>query len=554
MKRKETFYAENMSQTSLSNSSSLGNPRKISRKNEQEEDSINHEQKYDRQLRLWGNNGQQELTSAKVCLLNATAVSSEILKCLVLPGVGSYTIVDKHSISNDDLECNFFIKDDCYGMPRAQVVCNLIQELNRDSKGFYYIEEPLKMLDNDPEFFRKFTIVIASRLSEHDLTKFSNFLWQFNIPFVICDNFGFLGYMRISIKEHVVIESHPDNVLNDLRLDNPFPAFLDYINDIDLDTMDNYTHAHTPFLIILYKFLDVWRTLSKKEWPKTNQDKSEIKALIKQYARINESGLVEENFEEAMKNVNTAFTTSKIPDQVLQLFNCNMCLRPAGPNMKFWILVSALKEFVNQFKCLPLRGTLPDMFSDSVRYIYLQNLYKNKANEDVNNLTNIVRQVLYDLQLSDALFTEEEIKLFCKNSFFLHVYQGEAFHEELKPSVKLNFEEMADDFKSIYTTIRSIYYYLNTSNCLDGKDVYKIFEEISNKITNQLGISQSYSMDHFGELLRLNFNEVHVVASAMGGICAQEVIKIITKQYILLDNTFLYNAINQETTTVKLLR
>ena len=561
MKRKEILYAENtyqntdhkidMSQTSFSTLSNLGNPRKISRKNEIEEESMSLEQKYDRQLRLWGDNGQQELAAANVCLLNATAIGSEVLKCLVLPGVGKYTIVDKTNVSYDDLECNFFVKEECFGKPRAQVVCDLIQELNGDSSGCFFIEEPVKMLDIDPEFFRRFTVVIASRLSEHELMKFSNFLWHFNIPFIVCDNFGFLGYMRISIKEHAVIESHPDNVLNDLRLDNPFPALVDYIKDIDLNSMDNFTHSHTPFLIILYKFLEQWRALNNKEWPRTNLDKSEIKALIKQGARKNESGLIEENYEEAIKNVNTAFTATKVPDQVLQLFNCKMCTHPSGPNMKFWILVCALKEFYNQFNCLPLRGSLPDMFSDSARYIHLQNLYKNKANEDVSHLTNIVKEALCDLQLPNALFTEEEIKLFCKNSFFLNVIQGQALHEEIKPTSKINFDEMTEDFINVYITVRSLYRLFNTSTHMDVKeDLIKSSEEI----INQIGFSKTFSINHIEELLRLNLNEVHVVASVMGGICAQEVIKIITKQFILLENTFLYNAIDQESATVKLLK
>jgi molybdopterin/thiamine biosynthesis adenylyltransferase len=42
--------------------------------------------KYDRQLRLWSSNGQEALESARVCLVNATATGTEILKNLVLPG------------------------------------------------------------------------------------------------------------------------------------------------------------------------------------------------------------------------------------------------------------------------------------------------------------------------------------------------------------------------------------------------------------------------------------------------------------------------------------
>lgn len=53
-------------------------------------------------FRLWGDHGQTALESASVCLINATATGTEILKSLVLPGIGSFTIVDGAVISGED--------------------------------------------------------------------------------------------------------------------------------------------------------------------------------------------------------------------------------------------------------------------------------------------------------------------------------------------------------------------------------------------------------------------------------------------------------------------
>lgn len=75
--------------------------------------------KYDRQLRLvlllqlllfikvmcyrlWGDHGQKLLENAKVCLINVTALGTEILKSLVLPGIGAFTIVDGEKITEQD--------------------------------------------------------------------------------------------------------------------------------------------------------------------------------------------------------------------------------------------------------------------------------------------------------------------------------------------------------------------------------------------------------------------------------------------------------------------
>lgn len=54
-------------------------------------------------FRLWGDHGQTQLENAKVCLINANALGTEILKSLVLPGIGAFTIVDGEKVSEEDI-------------------------------------------------------------------------------------------------------------------------------------------------------------------------------------------------------------------------------------------------------------------------------------------------------------------------------------------------------------------------------------------------------------------------------------------------------------------
>ena len=44
------------------------------------------------------------------------------------------------------------------------------------------------------------------------------------------------------------------------------------------------------------------------------------------------------------------------------------------------------------------------------------------------------------------------------------------------------------------------------------------------------------------EMCRYGAAELHSVAAFMGGVAAQEVIKVITKQYVPINNTYIYNA------------
>ena len=50
--------------------------------------------KYDRQVRLWGGHGQKKLATSHIVMLGSSSAGSETLKNLVLPAVGKFTIVD----------------------------------------------------------------------------------------------------------------------------------------------------------------------------------------------------------------------------------------------------------------------------------------------------------------------------------------------------------------------------------------------------------------------------------------------------------------------------
>ena len=52
------------------------------------------EERYDRQIRLWGVQGQRRLSTSSICLLGCGGAGVEALKNLVLPGVGQIVIVD----------------------------------------------------------------------------------------------------------------------------------------------------------------------------------------------------------------------------------------------------------------------------------------------------------------------------------------------------------------------------------------------------------------------------------------------------------------------------
>lgn len=133
--------------------------------------------------------------------------------------------------------------------------------------------------------------------------------------------------MRIQVKEHTVIETHPDNEIPDLRLDKPFETLKKHIDSINLDDLSFKDHSHVPYLLILYKFLERW-ILNKRELPKTYKEKYQLKQMIEEGMRRDESDTrnSEENFEEAIKAVNTCIGHTEIPDNVMNILNDNQCI------------------------------------------------------------------------------------------------------------------------------------------------------------------------------------------------------------------------------------
>ena len=63
---------------------------------------------------------------------------------------------------------------------------------------------------------------------------------------------------------------------------------------------------------------------------------------------------------------------------------------------------------------MKLRGTLPDMISDSDKYVALQNVYKQKAQHDVEAVMTRVERLLLNINKPYDCISENEVKLYCK--------------------------------------------------------------------------------------------------------------------------------------------
>ncbi|KAK3085260.1 hypothetical protein FSP39_000802 [Pinctada imbricata] len=533
--------------------------------------------KYDRQLRLWGDHGQSALEQARVCLINATATGTEILKNLILPGTGSFTIVDGNKVSGEDVGNNFFLTSDCIGKSRAKVATELLSELNDDVSGNYMEETPESLLTTNPGFFGNFTLVIATNLCERTLLQLDALLWEKNVPLLVCRCYGFVGYMRLVVKEHTgeytetqsslkLTESHPDSAHEDLRLDRPFDGLVKYCDSLDLDSMDKKDHSHTPWLVVIYKYLQKWKESHNNEAPKNYKEKKEFKEFIREGIRKNEDGVPEEeeNFDEAIKSVNTALVPTRIPSEASSLFEDPCCTNLTAGSKPFWILLRAVKDFTQKEGngALPLRGTIPDMTADSKRYIELQNVYREQAARDVTVISHGVQELLQQIG-KESCISEDDVKTFCKHAAFVRVLRCRRLHEEYNPKTA-NTQEIGSCVEDeendlvFYILLRAVDRFYEEYSRYPGwyddqvePDVHKL-KSILMKLLQEWSIPPTIKDDYVHEMCRYGASELHTVSAFIGGTAAQEAIKVITGQFVPINNTFIYNAMKQTSVTVKL--
>ncbi|OVA11480.1 UBA/THIF-type NAD/FAD binding fold [Macleaya cordata] len=511
--------------------------------------------KYDRQLRIWGEQGQAALEKASICLLNCGPTGSEALKNLVLGGVGGITVIDGSKVEAGDLGNNFMVDESSIGHSKAKCVCAFLQELNDAVKAKFVEESPEALIETNPSFFSQFTLVIATQLKEASMLKLDKICREANVMVVFARSYGLTGLVRISLKEHTVIESKPDHFLDDLRLNNPWPELKRFAETIDLSTTDPVVHKHIPYVIILVKMAEEWANAHNGCLPSTREEKREFKDLIK----ARKVALDEDNYKEAIESSFKVSASRGISSNLRQIID-DSSAEVDSTSSDFWVMVAALKEFIaNEGDGeAPLEGSIPDMTSSTEYYVNLQKIYQAKAEEDFLAVERRVRDILKRIGREPDSISKGNIKSFCRNTRKLVVCRYRLIEDEFNSPIVSELQKyLTDEDYSIavgfYILLRAVDRFATNYNRFPGLFDGEMDEDISRLKTVAVGILSDLGCngsiltdDLINEMCRFGGAELHTVAAFIGGIASQEVIKLITKQFVPMSGTFIFNAIDHK--------
>ena len=525
--------------------------------------------RYDRQLRLWGTLGQMAIENVKMGVLGSNSTAGEVLKNLVLPGIGSYEIVDDALVTERDLGNNFYVTKESKGTSRAVELTKNLNEMNPFVIGEANQQNPIKLVETNVEYFKKFNVICTCQMPSSTVEKLAKFAWENNIAFFNARSYGFLGYLRISLPELRIYENHnPD--FKDLRLNDPFPEFLNFATNFDIDVKEeNLTagervakHADIPWLILAPTLRKRWKE-SVGEIDEDDYEES-FKKFVKdsraQNAEDNKRKADEENYDELASNAWLVVKYEEyydIPSNVQDVFD-DPKIEVNADSDKFWVLSAALKSFVEKEgngKHLPLTGSLPDMHGSTVNYLALQQIYKDKSNSDYKafeeHLNNVMKKVGKFNHFQEI--TTTEIERFFKNARFIEIQRYRSLEDEKQWNIddlSMMLQSVAWDENSKnlvwYLLFRAVdtFFQKNGRYPGDTDETYesdiKVLQEITNTLAKESGLDFSVIEnlnDYAHEMARYGAGELHNIASIVGGTVAQEVIKVVTGQWVASNNT-----------------
>ncbi|CAI7803279.1 unnamed protein product, partial [Closterium sp. NIES-54] len=276
----------------------------------------------------------------------------------------------------------------------------------------------------------------------------------------------------------------------------------------------------------------------------------------------------EDNFKEALAAAYKVWSPPPIGSELQAIF-IDPAMQLSHASSDFWVLAAALKLFVEKEGegDLPVDGSIPDMHSLTDFYVALQRIYLSKADADVAAVQHHVSELLRSIGRDPASIPLATVKLFCKNARNLRVVRFKPLSEEFGagapaciPTLQRLMSSHDGSHAAQYVLLRAADHFYSQFHRypgsfpgdVDDDDVARLKSLAGTIVSGGGSPSQSPSIpdDLTAEMCRFGASELHCVAAVIGGVASQEAIKLITKQFVPVSGTLIYNGISQSSSVI----
>ena len=496
------------------------------------------QEKYDRQIRLWGVDGQKEIENALIISLGSDAIASEFLKNLVLHAIGQIILVDDHVVNENDIGINFFLEEESIGKIRAEEVARLLHEMNPDPN-ISAINKPfddLSVLDEIEEIKDKNTFVVTQgNLSTTFLTKLSEKVREKGMKQLHLQTTGFFGAFYLDAQYHYSFDG-VETPNDDLRINKPFPALEEFFNSFDIDKISDEEHTQLPYPVLLYHA----RKRIFQKHPELHELNFQHLPLLLEQLKLMERSIEQENDSEAKTfAAANGLDLRKMPNAVEALFSTE---EKYPQDDIFWKLVRASKQFYQEHGVIPHYGGCPDIESSSILFNKLKSLYQQKYEEDCQELAKLVPE-------ADISFVRKFVKNIRKLTACAY------------PPLSVSLEKKALLINGDYNSTKrgnlitqNMFIVARKFKTEKGRDpIANDFDEFLDDMKSfNLDVDEHTLEDFVHEFLRFNGTVLPSVAASIASIAAQEITKVIIMQATPCGPIVVYDAIHGQILDLKL--
>lgn len=229
------------------------------------------------------------------------------------------------------------------------------------------------------------------------------------------------------------------------------------------------------------------------------------------------------------------------------------------------------------------------MKARSADYVQLQNIYKAKARKDLAEVTATVRLLEKEIPRKSKI-DDQEIEAFCKGAAFVKLIKGQPIRNpnELFPTrwadrSKYICQELQDEgsLLPIYFSFLAYDYSNSKQNSPEpdigaspqgahflresytqalNDDAHSYIDSLFDSLLQLLDDDDDFKTASIkariqtiiAELGRAHGAELHNISALTGGMVAQEVIKVITRQYVPIDSTCVFDGITSKAAVFRL--
>ncbi|CAK5284304.1 unnamed protein product, partial [Mycena citricolor] len=236
----------------------------------------------DRQIRVWGFEAQQRMRNATILVVRLKGTATELIKNIVLSGIGKLIIMDAEEVTEEDLGSGFFFRDDDVGTKRVLAAKERIESLNPS-----VAVEAVASLDGLEDSALDATIsgvdlVCITDWDIDGLIRLNNTCRRAGKPFYCGGTYGLVGYIFCDLMTHDYVapqdRSVPKEAQKSVKTTAVYPPLSEALKHRWTALTKRQTKELNPSVVFVILALWEYQRLHG-QLPRSSSDASELESL-----------------------------------------------------------------------------------------------------------------------------------------------------------------------------------------------------------------------------------------------------------------------------------